>query len=75
MQTEQIWQMPSQSEMKNGSSYGCTGGYALLIEMNNKSKYKFSCYICPDFHVSKDTTFQNIVTFEQKVDELISKNN
>ena len=72
--TEQIWELPSQSEMKNGRSYGCTDGYALLIEMNNKSKYKFLCYICPDFHVSKDTTFQNAVTFEQKVGELISKN-
>jgi hypothetical protein len=71
--TEQIWQLPSQSEMKNSGSYGCTDGYALLIEMNNKSNYKFSCYICPDFHVSKDTTFQKVVTFNQKVGELISK--
>ncbi len=75
LRTEQIWQLPSQSEMKNGGSYGCTDGYALLIEMNNKSKYKFSCYICPDFHISKDTTFQNVVTFKQKVGELIDKNN
>ena len=71
--TEQIWQLPSQSEMKNGGSFGCMDGYALLIEINNKLKYKFLCYICPDLHVSKDTTFQNVVTFKQKVDELISK--
>jgi hypothetical protein len=61
--------------MKNGGSHGCTDGYALLIEMNNKSAYKFSCYICADFHVSKDTTFQNVVTFKQKVSELIGKTN
>jgi hypothetical protein len=73
LRTEQIWQQPSQSEMKNGGSFGCMDGYALLIEMNNKSKYKFSCYICPDLHVSKDTTFQNVVTFKQKVGNLISK--
>lgn len=70
---DKIWQQPSQSEMKNGGSYGCTDGYALLIEMNNKSKYKFSNYICPDFHVLKDTTFQNVMTFKQKVAELIDK--
>ena len=74
LDTEKIWQQPSQSEMKNGGSYGCTDGYALLIEMNNSSKYKFSSYICPDFHVSKDTTFQNVVAFEQKVAALIDKN-
>jgi hypothetical protein len=71
--TEQIWQLPSQSEMTNGGSFGCMDGYALLIEMNNKSKYKFLCYICPDLHVSKDTTFQTVVTFKQKIGELISK--
>jgi hypothetical protein len=73
LRTEKIWQLSSQSEMKNGGSFGCMDGYALLIEMNDKSKYKFSCYICPDLHVAKDTTFQNIMTFEQKVGELISK--
>ena len=73
--TEKIWQQPSQSEMKNGGSYGCNDGYSLLIEMNNKSKYKFSSYVCPDFHVTKDTIFQNVVNFKQKVSELISKTN
>ena len=73
LETEKIWQLPSQSEMKNGSSFGCMDGYTLLIEMNYKSKYKFSCYVCPDFHVLKDTTFKNIVTFKQKIGELISK--
>lgn len=73
LEADRIWQQPSQSEMKNGGSYGCTDGYALLIEMNNKSKYKFSNYICPDFHVSKDTTFQNVVTFKQKVAALIDR--
>jgi hypothetical protein len=71
LKTEQIWQLPSQSEMKNGSSYGCVDGYALLIEMNSKSKYKFSCYICPDLHISKDSTFQNVVTFKKSVDSLL----
>ena len=73
--TEKIWQQPSQSEMTNGGSYGCMDGYALLIEMNNKSKYKFSCYISPDLHVLKDTTFKNVVTFKQKVGELLAKTN
>ena len=73
--TEQIWKLPSQSEMKNGGSYGCNDGYTLLIEMDNKSKYKFSCYVCPDIHVSEDSTFQNIVTFKQKVNQLIGKIN
>ena len=75
LRTEQIWQLPSQSEMKNGGSYGCVDGYGLLIEMNSKTKYKFSFYMCPDFHVSKDTTFQNVINFKQKVGELLSKNN
>ena len=73
LRTEQIWQQPSQSEIKNGGNYGCNEGYALLIEMNNKSKYKFSCYICPDFHVSKDTTFQTVVNFNQNIGKLIDK--
>ena len=73
LETDRIWQQPSQSEMKNRGSYGCTDGYTLLIEMSNKSKYKFSNYICPDIHVSKDTAFQNVVTFIQKVAELIDK--
>jgi len=75
LKTEQIWQLPSQSEMKNGDSYGCTDGYALLIEMSNKSKYKFSCYICPDLHVSKDTTFKTVVNFKQNISKLLDKTN
>ncbi len=72
--SEQIWQLPSQSEMKNGSTYGCVDGYALLIEMNIKSKYKFLFYMCPDFHISRDSTFQSVVNFKQKVGEILSKN-
>jgi hypothetical protein len=75
LRTEQIWLLPSQSEMINGDSYGCTDGYSLLVELSNKSKYKFLSYVCPDFHISKDTTFQNIVNFKQKVAELIKINN
>jgi len=73
--TEKIWQLPSQSEMKNGSSYGCVDGYALLIEMNDKLRYKFSCYVCPDLHVLKDSTFKTVVDFKQKVGELSARNN
>jgi hypothetical protein len=64
---EKIWQLPSQSEMKNGGNYGCLDGYALLIEMNTKERYKYLFYMCPDLHVSKDSTFQTIITFKDQV--------
>jgi hypothetical protein len=74
LKTDQIWQLPSQSEMKNGAKYGCNDGYALLIEMNDKSKYKFSCYTCPDLHIAKDSVFKTVLDFEQKVGELLTLN-
>jgi len=75
LMTDQIWQLPSQSEMKNGGSYGCMDGYALLIEMNSKEKYKYLFYMCPDLHVSKDSTFQTVVTFTNNVAKLIAGTN
>lgn len=72
---EKLWHLQSQSEMKKGSTYGCMDGYALLIEMNSKEKYKYLFYMCPDFHVSKDSTFKNIVDFKDKVVSLFGRPN
>lgn len=73
LNTQQIWELPSQSEMKNGGSYGCVDGYSVQIEMNNKTKYKYSFYMCPGFHISKDSTFRFVQTFIQKIDSLFYK--
>jgi hypothetical protein len=75
LKTEQIWQLPSQSEMKNGDSYGCVDGYALLIEMSNTLRYKFLFYMCPSFHISKDSTFQIVSAFQHKLGNLLTDNN
>ena len=75
LNTEQLWLLPSQSEMKIGSSYGCTDGYALFIEINSKSKYKFSSYMCPDMHVAKDSTFRTVENFVKNLGKLFNGNN
>lgn len=63
----QLWGLPSQGEMKNGSKFGCVDGYGLLIEMNNRAKYKYSFYMCPDFHISDDSIFKVVDSFSRNL--------
>ncbi len=70
LKTEDIWHLNSQSEMKNGRSYGCLDGSVLLTELSNDTSYKFLFHLCPSFHTTKDTTFKRILNFQHKVGRL-----
>jgi hypothetical protein len=70
---DKLWGIPTQSKMKDGENYGCIDGYALLIEISDKSKYQFTCHMCPSLHASKDSTFMTVDIFNNKVRELANR--
>ena len=67
---EKMWTIPSQSEMKNGQAFGCNDGHAILIELSDKNRYKYSLYMCPDLQSTKDSTFGNVEYFIKTVNKL-----
>jgi len=68
-----LWEIPTQSKMKDGGSYGCVDGYSLLIEISDRTKYKYTFHICPAFHASKDSTFMMVDQFDNKLKELANR--
>ena len=51
------WTLASQSDLKEGDSFGCMDGSDLFIELADPTKYRFMWYRCPDLHIKKDSTF------------------
>lgn len=55
---DRYWNMPSQSDLKEGDKYGCMDGDNVLIELANSKTYKLKWYRCPDINKDKDSVFK-----------------
>ena len=51
------WNMPSQSDLREGDKYGCMDGSDMVIELANAKTYKLKWYCCPGIHKTKDSAF------------------
>jgi hypothetical protein len=71
---ERYWSLPSQSEMKNGDSFGCTDGNTILLELSDFSRYKYIGVRCPEMHVSKDSTFYWVNSLNKDLRSLAKEN-
>ena len=67
LQLHTLWKMPSQSQMVKGDSYGCMDGSDILLEMANRSKYRFAWYRCPNINKDKDSVFRFVSELTQKL--------
>jgi hypothetical protein len=51
------WNLPSQSDLKAGDSYGCFDGEDVFIEMADSLTYRFMWYRCTFMNKDKDSVF------------------
>jgi len=64
-----LWDLPSQSELKDGDRYGCLDGNTVLIEIADSTRYKYIAYRCPGIHVNKDSAFYYVNEISQFLDQ------
>jgi hypothetical protein len=71
LKLDSIWKLPTQSEMPNGESFGCVDGSDVIIEMSNKSMYKYLFYRCPFILRDRDPIFEMINSFQGQIGSLL----
>ena len=66
----QLGDLKSQGSLVNGEKFGCVDGTAQIIDLSSRTRYKYLFYMCPEFHITKDSTIRkanqfinNVVTY------------
>jgi hypothetical protein len=57
MNLSNFWNLGSQSDLKDGDSYGCLDGVDVFMEIADPARYRFMWYRCPDLNKHKDSAF------------------
>jgi hypothetical protein len=70
----QFLNLPSQSDLKAGHSYGCMDGGDVFIEIADSIRYRFMWYKCPDIHKNKDSVFLLVNQLTEKINYLVEEN-
>lgn len=70
MNLSNFWSLGSQSDLRDGDSYGCFDGGDVFMEIADSARYRFMWYRCPDLNKHKDSVFLLSSMLVIKLDEL-----
>lgn len=70
----QYWNLPSQSDLSAGDSYGCIDGGNVFMEIADSTRYRFMWYRCPAINKDKDSVFLLVNELPNKLHELFGEN-
>ena len=70
LRVNRLWDLKSQSDLKNGDSFGCVDGSVKFIEIADFNRYRFSWYNCPFINKDRDSIFFEVLEFTEKIGAL-----